>query len=235
LDLNLMFWCVSDRFVTGLTSMQNGPNWCNYCTSSCNDVALDFLVANVSDPRHWNPKSWFGAFRLVPFLDELRCKTGQTGAINSQVHATKSRRNFSQRTHAMHVLAPQTHVLGRFAMFSYYTNFIAKWAKPVLLMHKFVQRSRVGIFCNERPDPPHWTLDSCFGAFCTVPLLQELWCKSGQIGVINAQVRQTMSCQNFSQGTHQIQPIGPQTYVLGYFELFHYWTNFDANQAELGH
>ena len=32
----------------------------------------------------------------------------------------------------------------------------AKWAE---LVQKFVPRSRVGIFCNERTQSPHWTLN----------------------------------------------------------------------------
>ena len=30
-------------------------------------------------------------------------------------------------------------------------------AKQAELVQKFVPRSRVGIFCNERTDPTHWT------------------------------------------------------------------------------
>jgi hypothetical protein len=40
--------------------------------------------------------------------------------------------------------------LGRFGPFRYYTNFKAKQDELVRLMHKIVQRSRVGIFRNER-------------------------------------------------------------------------------------
>ena len=40
--------------------------------------------------------------------------------------------------------------------------------KRAELMQKFVPRSRIGIFRNERPDPPHWSLNSCFGEFRTI-------------------------------------------------------------------
>ena len=36
------------------------------------------------------------------------------------------------------------------------------------LVHKFMPRSRVGIFPPKAPDPPHWTLNSHFGAFRTI-------------------------------------------------------------------
>jgi hypothetical protein len=44
-------------------------------------------------------------------------------------------------------------------------KFGAKWAEPVYLMQNFVPRSGVGIFKSNAPDPPHCTLNSCFGAF----------------------------------------------------------------------
>jgi hypothetical protein len=52
--------------------------------------------------------------------------------------------------HPICLIGPQTHVLGRFGPSHYCTNFEAKYAKLVQLMPKFVQRSRVGIFHNER-------------------------------------------------------------------------------------
>jgi hypothetical protein len=58
-------------------------------------------------------------------------------------------RNFLQRTHPIHTIGPQTHVLVCFELFLYCRNFVAKWAKPVLLVHKFVQWCRVKFFSNE--------------------------------------------------------------------------------------
>src|SRR6185312_1307962 len=46
-----------------------------------------------------------------------QCKMGRTGAINAKVHATKSCRNFSLRTHEKHTMGPYTHVLFHFVMF----------------------------------------------------------------------------------------------------------------------
>jgi hypothetical protein len=77
----------------------------------------------------------------------------------------------------------------------------AKCAKLVQLMQKFVPQCLVRIFCNERPDPHHWTLNSCLGAFLSVRvhfgivlLLHETWGKTRQTGAINAKVRAAMSC-----------------------------------------
>ena len=44
----------------------------------------------------------------------------------------------------------------------------AKHTKLVQLMQKFVPRSQVVIFPTNTPDPPYWTLNSCFGVFPSV-------------------------------------------------------------------
>ena len=41
-------------------------------------------------------------------------------------------------------------------------------AKRAKLVQKCVPRSRVLIFLKNAPDPPHWTLNSYFGVFCTI-------------------------------------------------------------------
>ena len=41
-------------------------------------------------------------------------------------------------------------------------------AKQAELVQKFVPRSRIGIFRENAPDPPHMTLNSCFGVFRTI-------------------------------------------------------------------
>jgi hypothetical protein len=66
--------------------------------------------------------------------------------FDAQVCAMKSRWNFSRQTHPIHPIGPQTHVLGRFGPFRYYMNFGVEWAEVLQLMHKFMPRSRVGIF-----------------------------------------------------------------------------------------
>ena len=58
-----------------------------------------------SDPKlmFWCILYYLGAFGIVWLPYETRCKTGRT---SEKVHATKSRRNFSQRTHPMHPIGP---------------------------------------------------------------------------------------------------------------------------------
>jgi hypothetical protein len=77
LDTKLMFWGVSDHFVTARKSMQNLPIWCDYRTSSVNKVASEFFVTNAPDPLHWTQDSSFGAFRTVSLMHESRCKLAE--------------------------------------------------------------------------------------------------------------------------------------------------------------
>jgi hypothetical protein len=109
-----------------------------------------FLQQNAPNPCYWTPNSCFGAFWIVPILDELRCKRGRTSETAAQVRATNWCWNFSKRTHAIQANGPQTHVLGCFGPLHYYTNFGANQAELGSLMHKFMQQCRVGFFRNER-------------------------------------------------------------------------------------
>ena len=61
----VMFGCTWDRFATTLNSVQNWPNWCNYCKSSCHKVASDVFTTNAPNRPHWTPDSSFVAFHSV--------------------------------------------------------------------------------------------------------------------------------------------------------------------------
>src|SRR6185312_13809835 len=97
-------------------------------------------------------------------------------------------------------------------------------AKRAELVQKFVPRSRVGIFHNERtqstpldPKLPFSCVSYYLGVFGTVWLPYETRCKTGRT---SAKVRATKSHRNISQRTHLIHPIGPKTDVLVRFILF---------------
>ena len=88
----------------------------------------------------------------------------------------------------------------------------AKRGEVVQLMQKFVPRS----FATNTPDPIHWTLNSCFGAFYSVRVhlgsfrnCIKLGAKRGEL----VQLMQTFMARShvgiFSQRTHPIRPIGP--------------------------
>src|SRR6185295_18295784 len=86
-------------------------------------------------------------------------------------------------------------------------------AQQAELVQKFVPRSRVGIFHNERtrstsldPKLTFWRDTFRLGAFETVWLPYKTRCKTGRT---SAKGRAMKSRQNFSQRTHPIHHIGP--------------------------
>ena len=127
----------------------------------------------------------------------------------------KSCRNFSQRTCPIHWTLNLCFGVIRtiwvdFGPFDCLTKIDAKRA---VLVPKFVPRSRVGIFRNERtrstlldPKLMFWCVSYYLGAFGTVWLPYETRCKTGRT---SAKVRATKSRRNFSQRTLLIHPIGP--------------------------
>jgi len=62
----------------------------------------------------WCVSYYLGVFGTVCLSYETRGKTGRTSA---KVRATKSGRNFSQRTHPIHPIGPKTEVLVGFVLF----------------------------------------------------------------------------------------------------------------------
>ena len=118
------------------------------------------------------------AFRCicnVLILHGTRCKMGWTCAINAQVCAIKSHWNFF----ATNAPDPPHWTLNscfcgfrsvwvHLSMFRHYTNLGAKglnWCNQCTsLCHKVASE----FFTTNAPNPPHWTLNSCFGAFRSV-------------------------------------------------------------------
>jgi hypothetical protein len=184
----LIFWGVSDRFVTVRTLVQNRLNWCQYFTSSCNEVMLEFFAMNALDPPHLTPNSClalFGPFHYCTKQAEIvtlmhkfvqlshngifhnertrstlgpqnhvwhisdRAKQGKLVPLMHKFWATKTWQNFLQRMHPILPMRPRTHVFGYLRPFRYCMNYNAKWVELVPLLHKFEQRSHVGIFRNE--------------------------------------------------------------------------------------
>ena len=101
-------------------------------------------------------------------------------------------------------------------LFPYCTKLAAKRAKLVQLMQKFVPRCLVRNFRNEcsrstplEPKLMFWCISFRLGAFVTISLLPETWCKTRQTGAINVRVRATKLCHNFPQRTLTIHTIGP--------------------------
>ena len=164
-------------------------------------------------PMIWCVSYYLGAFRTVWLPYETRCKMGRTSA---KVRATKSLRNFRNERIRSTPSDPKltfwcvSYYLGTFGTVSCLTKLGAKLAE---LVQKFVPRSRVRIFRNERtrstpldPKLMFCCVSYYLGAFGTVWLPYETRCKTGRT---SAKVCATKSRQNFAQRTHPIQQIGP--------------------------
>src|SRR6185312_7186015 len=110
----------------------------------------------------------FGAFVTVCLSYKTRCKTGGTGA---KVCAKKSLQNFSQRTHPIHPIGPY-HVSVRFVQFWCIGDRLVELRNSVQNGPNWRKSSCHEVasefFATNAPNPPHWTLNSCFGAFWTI-------------------------------------------------------------------
>ena len=120
LDLELTFWCVSYYFGAFGTVWLPYETRCKTGRTSAK-VRATKSRRNFSQPTHpihpiepqnislgsngvdrvlfWCVSYYLGSFGTVWLPHEIRCNTGRTSA---KVRATKSRRNFSQRTHLIH-------------------------------------------------------------------------------------------------------------------------------------
>ena len=192
--------------------MQNGPTWYN---SSCHEVASEFFVMNAPDPPHWPLNSRFGVFRtLWMHLGPFGCRTKLSA--NWPKWCKSSCHEVVSEFFAMNAPNPP-HWIQNSCFIAFHTIFLhlgpfgcvtKHSAKRAKLMQKFVPRSGVGFFLNERNRST--PLDSKLLFWCVLYYLDafgsvSLPCKTGRTG---GKVRATMSRHNFSQRTHRIDPIG---------------------------
>jgi len=118
-----------------------------------------------SSPLHskmmfWCISYYLGAFGTVWLHYENRSKKGR---ISAKVRATKSRRNFSQRTYRVHPIRPQTDVLVCFILFWCIWDRLVPLRNSVQngpnkcksSCHEVVSE----FFATNAPGPPHWTLN----------------------------------------------------------------------------
>ena len=113
LDPILTFWCVNTIWVHSglfgcLTKLgaKQAELLQNFVPRSGVRIFRNECTRSTPlDPKltFWVVSYYLGAFGAVWLPYETRCKTGRTSA---KVHATKSHRNFSQRTHPIHPAGP---------------------------------------------------------------------------------------------------------------------------------
>src|SRR6185503_10776876 len=144
----------------------------------------------------WSFFYYLGAFGTIWLPYKTRCKMGQNWCksscheVASEFFATKAPDppHWTLNSYFGVFRTIRLH-LGRFGCLT------TPSAKRVKLVQKFVPQSRVGIFPTNAPNPPHWTLNSCFRAFCSTWAHLGLFgfltrCKTGRTG---AKVRATKS------------------------------------------
>ena len=102
----------------------------------------------------------------------------------------------------------------------------AKWCKSSC--HEVVSE----FFATNAPDPAYWTLNSCFGEFCTiwvhlVPFgyLTKLGAKRAGV-VQNFVLRAMKSCRNFSQQTTRSTPLDPN--LIFHCISYYFWCIWDS-------
>ena len=140
---------------------------------SCHEVASEFFAMNAPDPPHWTLNSCFGVIRTVcVHLGPLSCLT-KLGAKCTELVQKFVPRSCVESFHnkqpdPLHCTLNSCFgafrtILVRLGPFGCLTKLGAKCFE---LVQKFVARRQ--FFATNAPDPPHWTLISCFGAFHTV-------------------------------------------------------------------
>ena len=108
----LTFWCVlynlgafGTAWLPYKTRSKTGRNSAKVrATKSHRNFCNERTRSTPLDPKltFWCISNYFGAFGTVWLPYETRCKMGRSSA---KVCATKSRQNFSQRTHPIHPIA----------------------------------------------------------------------------------------------------------------------------------
>ena len=147
-------WVHLGQFVALQQSVQNRPNWCK---SSCHDVASEFLTTNASDPPDGTRNTCLGVFctiwlHLGPFgcltkLSAKRAEVVQKFVPWSRVRIFRNERARSTLLDPYLMFWCVSYYLGAFGIVCCITTLSSKRAK---LVQKFVPRSRVRIFRNER-------------------------------------------------------------------------------------
>jgi len=121
LDPKLMFWYVSYYLGPFGCLTEFGAKWAELVQkfvprSRVRIFRKEHTRCTPLDPKlmFWYVSYYLGAFGTVWLPYGIRRKTGRTSA---KVRATKSRRNFSQRTHPIHYIGALTDVLVRLVLF----------------------------------------------------------------------------------------------------------------------
>ena len=196
--------------------MQNGPKWCK---SSCQEVVLEFFATNTPDPPYWTLTSCFGVFRTI-FVHLGQFVALQHLVQNGPNLCKSSCHEVASEFFATNAPDPPYWTLT--SCFDAFRNIWVHLGQYVALQNSVQNEPNLcksschevasQFFVTNAPDPPHWTLNSCFGVFRTiwvhlVPFgyITKLganglkWCKTSCHEVVS----------EFFTTNHSIHPIGP--------------------------
>ena len=189
----------------------------------------EFFTTNALDPPHWTLNPCLGPFHSVSVhLGSFHYNMKLCAKLAELVQLLQKFVPQSRiRIFTMNAFDPPHWTLNssfsafcsvwvHLGSFRYYMKLGAKWAELMQLIQKFVPRIRVEIFHIERTQsnpldhkPPFWCILQCLDAFGIISLLPETRCKTSWTDAINAKVRVTKSCQNYSQLMRLFHLIGP--------------------------
>ena len=79
-----------------------------------------------------------------------------------------------------------------FGLFRYCMKLGAKRAELVQLMQKSRRKVASEFLAANAPDPPHWTVNSCFGVFRSVWVHLGLFCYGSKLGKKRTELVQLM-------------------------------------------
>ena len=142
----------------------------------CHEVASEFCTTNAPDPPHWTLNSCFVMFCTIwVLLGPLSCLTKLEAKHSELVQKFVPR----SRVEVYHDKRTRSTPLDPKLMFwciSYHLDPFGTVRLPYETQGKTgrtsakvraTKSSRI-FFMTNAPDPPHLTLNSCFGAFCSV-------------------------------------------------------------------
>jgi hypothetical protein len=224
------FGCASNHFSTAWNSGQNKPNWSNWCKSSCHEGVTEFFATNAPDPPHLTLNSCSGAFctvweHLGPFcflmkLGSIRAELVQlmqNFVPRNRVEIFRNERTRSTPLDPKLMFGCVSYSLGAFGtvLLPYETH--SKMGRIGAINAKVrAMKSCMNFLHRTHPITPLypklmlWCISYIMDVFQTISLQHETQWRTSQIGAINAKVRATKVCRNFSHERTRSTPFDPK-------------------------
>jgi hypothetical protein len=165
-------WVHLGQFVALQHSVRNGLNWCK---SSCHEVASEFFVANAPNLPHWTLNSCFGVFWTIWVHLVLFGYLTKLGAKRAEVVQNFVPWSRVGIFHSKPLDPPHWTLTSCFVAFRIIWVHLGQF---VVLQHSVQNGPNLcksschdvasEYFATNAPNPPLWTLNSCFGVFCTI-------------------------------------------------------------------